>query len=200
MKIVSLRKISVILGLMLFSTVITLGLINHNPTYAKGDSMSDFSAKKMQVLDQIKAKTIERGKEYSKTHPIISQKLPVPPDPKLEPKRIPPDEGWQIEWLYNGPYRVSELWLVGDKLNCENNDWNNAFAYSGSLNANLQQGFIGTFVRGGTSDQSWTGTWNTPQLWGSVKITNVTGNIVSFVTDSGVKGTFNLDTHKWKTN
>lgn len=182
--------------------VAVLGLNNRGLKLANATSLySDYTAQKLQTLSQENTKLMQQANQYHAAHPASSpETIPMAPDPKQKVERIPQDAGWGIGWLYNGPYNVSELWIVGDKPNYEQHSWNSSYAYSGSLKDNPQQGFIGTFVMNGASDNSWSGNWNTPKLWGSVKITDVSGDIVSFVTDSGATGTFNLDTHEWKTN
>jgi hypothetical protein len=195
------RKISLIFVLMLFSTVTTLGLINNSPTSVKGNS-SDFTAHKRQLIAQSKAQRLKQANQYHATHPNTNPIIvTMGPDPQIKAERIPPEIGWGLGWLLTGPYNVSELWIVGDKPYNKMKMWNPYYAYSGNLKANPQQGFIGTFVLNGASDESLTDTWNTPQLWGSVTITYVTCDLVSFFcADSGVNGTFNLTTHEWKTD
>jgi hypothetical protein len=200
MKKVSLRKISLILGLMLFCATTALGYIGYSPTFVKGDSMSDFTTNKLQADAQKNALFLQKANKYLATRPKpIPVTLTVDPDPKVTVESIPREYGW-FGFLYHGPEKVTELWIVGDKLNSNHLAWNTLYAYSGSLKSNPQQGLIGTYINNDASNDSWAGDWNTPQLWGAVTITNVTGDIVSFSTVSGVNGTFNLTTHAWTTN
>ncbi|AFM42920.1 hypothetical protein Desaci_4055 [Desulfosporosinus acidiphilus SJ4] len=202
MKIQSLFRKRLFISLMAITAVIALGLTAFIAQNANARStFSDFTANKIARLNQETAKHVDQARQYQATHPNNNPEiLPMGSDPKQKAERIPPDIGWGIGWLYNGPYNVSELWIVGDKPNNEQRSWNPSYAYSGSFKDNPKQGFIGTFVMNGASDHSWSGNWKTPQLWGSVRITNVTGSVISFNSDSGVTGTFDLETHEWKTN
>lgn len=188
-------------SLVLIVTIAMLGFSIYYPKSTNATSMySDFTAKKLDRLAQEYAQHREQARQYQTTHPNNKSvfSIPMGADPRQKIERVP-EQYWQIGWLFNGPYNVSELWIVGEKPYFEQNAWNPAYAYSGSLKDNPQQGFIGTFVMNGASDHRWSGIWKTPQPWGSVKITNVTTDLASFVTDLGVNGTFNLDTHEWKT-
>ncbi len=114
----------------------------------------------------------------------------LPPDPGLKAGRVSPPA-----WLSRQPYTIATVWRVGDQPDLWRHVWDPAYAFSGSPKNNPPQGFIGTFAGNGASGR---GVWKTPGLWGSVSITNVRGDIVSFTASSGLKGTFNLDTHAWK--
>lgn len=201
MKISTVRKKILTVSLLLAGAIASFVITNYVPKTVNASNMyTDFTAKKLTKAAQENDRLKEQAKEYQATHPNTDPVLlPMGEDPKQKIERIPPEMGWGIGWLVNGPLKVSELWITGDKPNYEHRSWNTSYAYSGSLKENPQQGIIGTFVMNGASDPSWSGNWKTPQLWGSVKITNITGEIVEFDTESGIKGTFNLTTHEWKT-
>ncbi len=152
-------------------------------------------AEKIEMLNTILVNKAALAK--TSTIKITPKVYPMPPDPKLQPQSIPPYD-WQIGALLNGPSKVNSLWIVGDKQD-KYFGWNTAYAYSGSLKSNPDQGFIATTILDDNTNSNWSGVWNTPSTWGSVTITNVTGNIASFTTGQGIAGTFNLDTHEWKT-
>jgi len=189
----------IISALVILGVATTLGVTGSITKSVNATSMyTDFTAQKITRLNQETEKFVEQTKQYQATHPSSNVvRTPMAADPKQKVERIPADVGWGFGFLSHGPYKVSELWIVGDKPNYNQYSWNPYYAYSGSLEDNPNQGIIGTFVMNGASDTSTTGVWSTPELWGSVSITNITGNIIDFTTDSGVKGTFNLETHEW---
>ena len=205
MKIVSRRNVFIILGLMIFTAIATLSFINYkSASAAKGISQADFVKNKEARAIQEKIEAQKLGDEYRATHPIVAQApLPKTPDPKTQPQRIPMEHA-QLGYSFTAFNNILALWRVGDKPSSDQVIWDPSFAYSGSLKANTKQGFIATYIMDGEVDQvadnaTWAGYWSTPQLWGAVTITNVVGDIVSFSTESGVNGTFNLITHAWKT-
>lgn len=202
MKIKPVFNKSLIVCLILTGTITMIGLKYFSKSVDAKSKHSVFMQNKIDKLNQIKTQALERAQQAYAANPNkkTAELQPMGSDPKTKVERIPSDIGWGIGWLTNGPYNTSELWIVGNKPNYKQKTWNTSYAYSGRFKDNPKQGFIGTFVMNGASDNSWSGNWKTPQLWGSVKITNVSGNIVSFSTDTGVKGTFNLNTHEWKTN
>jgi len=181
--------------------IIAILILSGGIYYATAGSIfTTFTADKLSKINQLNSQALAKAQEANSANPNnVSNAviLPMQSDPGEKIHRLPPDLGWGISWLSTGPYKVSELWVVGDKPDYDTKSWNSAYAFSGNFKDNTNQGVIGTFVLNGASDKNWSGEWKTPGLWGSVTITNVVGDIISFNTENGVTGTFNFDTHVW---
>lgn len=116
-----------------------------------------------------------------------------PTKPTITPGAVlpMPNGTWQIPFLNNGPYHITNLWLKDVVF--QDHVWNEDFVFSGTSTANGGQGVIGRFVINTNQFQ----TWILPNPPGSyVHITNVEGNIVDYSTSNG-SGTFNLSTDQF---
>ena len=194
------KKKSIIFCIVILTIIILSGI----GLYVHADqSISNYSISKIANYYKNVSQNYTNAEAYKLAHPneeTNSVSYPMESNPNDQPELIP-FSGWEgISILFDGPGNVSTLWLVGDLPDYQVNVWEPAYVYSGCLKDNTAQGFIAALIEDNSSNESWTGTWNTPGLWGSVTITSANINTVSFTTTSGVSGTFSLNTHVWSKN
>ena len=195
------RKISIILGLMLFSAVTTLGLVNYCPASVQGASinMAKVFARKRQAEIQRSADALARAKEYSKTHPIIINTRigPMPPPPDMNNKIERIDHTMIGNHAFDG---ADCIWLDGHWYDSTTGLAENKYVMSGDADQN-QPPAIEVYNVNRTPGEEGIGwvDYPCPNKIGHITITDITndGNIVHFNSSKGDSGTLNLQTHQW---
>jgi hypothetical protein len=166
----------------IFVLAVGMTLAPHHHHVAQATSSSTFQAQKQALLTQSINQALhhtEKAVDVGITHWKAPSPQPIP-WPTVPMALVTPmigNNAW-LAGLYPGT--MDEVWVM-----------------AGASKTNPNIGILNVLVVDTMSPAPWTGEFLTPQATGTLSITDIHGETVTWTSTSGLNGTFNLSTHVW---